>query len=125
MRLKLLICTLGALPLLAQQPAFKMPRMADGKPDFSGTYDWPKDPGDEEIFRVAIAESRVLVTIDKDFGELAIVQGIAHAGLIRRVGFRAAEQGLAVARLLVSYESELTSGAILTAEPWRVRVRPG
>jgi len=66
-----------------------------------------------------------MVTIDKDFGELAIVQGMVHFGLIRLVGFRAAEQGAAVVRLLATYESELSAGAILTAEPWRVRVRPG
>jgi predicted nuclease of predicted toxin-antitoxin system len=87
--------------------------------------DWPRDPGDEEILRVASSESRVLVTIDKDFGELVIVHGMVHVGLIRLVGFRASEQGTAVIRLLARYENELVAGAVLTAEPWRVRVRPG
>ena len=87
--------------------------------------DWPSDPGDEEILRRAASESRVLATIDKDFGELIIVQGIVRVGLIRLVGFRAAEQGPALAQLLSAYEAELAAGAILTAEPWRVRVRPG
>jgi predicted nuclease of predicted toxin-antitoxin system len=32
------------------------------------------------------AESRVLVTLDKDFGELAIMKGAPHAGIIRLVG---------------------------------------
>lgn len=86
--------------------------------------DWPKDPGDEEILRRAASESRVLATIDKDFGELAIVQGMAHAGLIRLIGFRATEQGPALVRLLSAYQADLAAGAILTAEPWRVRVRP-
>lgn len=87
--------------------------------------DWPQDPGDEQILRTAAGESRVLVTIDKDFGELVLVQGLVHVGLIRLVGFRAGEQGPAVVRLLAAYERELAAGAILTAEPWRVRVRPG
>ena len=33
------------------------------------------DPGDAAILSTAHAESRVLVTLDKDFGELAIVKG--------------------------------------------------
>ena len=30
---------------------------------------WEKDPGDEEILAVAHREHRVLITLDKDFGE--------------------------------------------------------
>lgn len=84
---------------------------------------WPSDPGDDEILACAARESRVLVTIDKDFGELVVVQGMLHAGLIRLVGFRASEQGPALVRLLDKYQPELAAGAILTVEPWRVRVR--
>ncbi len=65
-----------------------------------------------------------MITIDKDFGELAIVQGAKHVGLIRLVGFRASEQGQAALKLLAVYERELAGGALLTAEPWRVRIRP-
>lgn len=93
--------------------------------DVTWAGDRPLDPGDEEILRRATAESRVLATIDKDFGELVIVQGMLHVGLIRLVGFRAREQGSSLVRLLAAYESDLAAGAILTAEPWRVRVRPG
>jgi hypothetical protein len=45
--------------------------------------------------------------------------------MVRLVGFRAADQGSAIIRLLSTYETDLLGGAILTAEPWRVRVRPG
>jgi hypothetical protein len=54
-----------------------------------------------------------------------IVRGLVHVGLTRLVGFRAREQGSAVVRLLATYEAELAAGAIITAQPWRVRVRPG
>jgi hypothetical protein len=36
---------------------------------------WPQDPGDEEILKLAHSEGRVLVALDKDFGELVIVHG--------------------------------------------------
>jgi predicted nuclease of predicted toxin-antitoxin system len=86
--------------------------------------DWAKDPGDEEILRRAVAESRVLATIDQDFGELIIVQGMIHIGMIRLIGFRARDQGPSLVRLLATYESDLIAAAMITAEPWRVRVRP-
>jgi len=35
--------------------------------------EWNEDPGDEEILARAYREGRILVTLDKDFGELAIV----------------------------------------------------
>ena len=85
---------------------------------------WPQDPGDDEILAAALAESRVVVTLDKDFGELAVVRGARHAGIIRLVGFRAQDQGLACCRLVQRYCRELESGALITATPERVRVRP-
>jgi len=51
--------------------------------------DWPADPGDEDILAHALAEGRVLVTLDKDFGELAIVRELPHAGILRLVGLSA------------------------------------
>lgn len=86
--------------------------------------DWPNDPGDEQILHIAVTESRVLITIDKDFGELVIFRGLCHFGLIRLVGFRATQQGPAIIRLLNTYKHDLAAGSILTVEPWRVRVRP-
>ena len=53
--------------------------------------DWPTVPGDKEILRRAHQEARVLVTLDKDFGELAIV--------------------------LAKYGPEPEAGAIVTAGP--------
>ena len=38
---------------------------------------WPQDPGDEEIHALALRDGRVMGTLDKDFGELAIVHGSA------------------------------------------------
>ncbi len=45
--------------------------------DWAG--DWPEDPGDEEILNRAHREARILITLDKDFGELAVLKGQPHS----------------------------------------------
>jgi predicted nuclease of predicted toxin-antitoxin system len=84
---------------------------------------WQRDPGDGEIIALANAERRVLVTLDKDFGELAIVRGALHAGIVRLAGLAAREQGLAAREVLAAHGEALTAGAIVTVERDRVRVR--
>ena len=84
---------------------------------------WPRDPGDEEILTRAFAEERVLVTLDKDFGELAILRNLRHFGILRLVGFRADKQAEVCAAVLASHGAELIAGALITAEPGRLRVR--
>lgn len=87
--------------------------------------DWPEDPGDAEILERARSDERVLVTLDKDFGELAVVRGKPHCGIVRLVGFRAVDQAAVCDRVLQLYGADLSSGAIVTAERGRVRIRPG
>jgi predicted nuclease of predicted toxin-antitoxin system len=53
------------------------------------TGQWEQDPGDAEILARAYSERRILVTLDKDFGELAIVRGLPHSGILRLVEFSA------------------------------------
>ena len=86
--------------------------------------EWDSDPGDEEILLRAHQEERILVTIDKDFGELAIVRGLQHAGIIRLVGLRSGQQGPVCAEVLSRYGAELKTGAIVTAGLSWVRIRP-
>lgn len=85
--------------------------------------DWEADPGDEAVLEAARAQERILVTLDKDFGELAIVRGLAHCGIVRLVGFGAREQAAACARVLALRGSELATGAIATASPGQLRLR--
>ena len=85
---------------------------------------WPEDPGDEEILSLAQQQDRILVTLDKDFGELAIVRGKPHAGILRLVNFSARSQASVCMRVLAKYGGELQSGAIATVEPGKLRIRP-
>lgn len=86
--------------------------------------DWDQDPGDEEILGHALAEGRILMTLDKDFGELAIVRGLPHRGILRLANFPARQQARACLHVLGLHGTELEAGAIITAEPGVVRIRP-
>ncbi|MEJ2386699.1 MAG: DUF5615 family PIN-like protein [Chromatiaceae bacterium] len=81
------------------------------------------DPGDEATIRVAYEEERILITLDKDFGDLAIVYGMPHRGIIRLVGFAARPQGKYCIAALQRFEHELSHGAIVTVMADRVRIR--
>ena len=85
--------------------------------------EWPADPGDEEILARALAEGRVLVTLDKDFGELAVVRELPHAGIVRLVGLSAVQQADVTLHVLQLHGADLATGAIVTAEAGRLRVR--
>jgi predicted nuclease of predicted toxin-antitoxin system len=87
------------------------------------TGDWEKDPGDDEILAIAHREGRVLITLGKDFGELAIVFGQPHSGIVRLVNMSTKQQGEVCVEVLARYESNLLQGALITAERDRVRVR--
>lgn len=102
--------------------ALKEP-LSDAGHDVIWSGDWPSDPGDEEILMRAHAERRVLITLDKDFGELAIVRGIPHSGLVRLAGIRLMSQADAIKRVLELYGEQLPEAAVITVEPGRVRVR--
>lgn len=63
--------------------------LRDAGHDVVWTGEWERDPGDKEILRQAYEQDRILVTLDKDFGERAIVYGEPHRGIIRLVGISA------------------------------------
>jgi len=85
--------------------------------------DLPEDPGDEEVISRACAEQRVLVTLDKDFGELAVVRGAAHCGIIRLVDVAASRQAEICLLVLKRYEVDLNRGALITVSTGRTRIR--
>ena len=92
--------------------------------DVEWSGNWPQDPGDEEILAYTRREARVLVTLDKDFGELAVVRGARHSGILRIVDFSVRRQGAACLQAVARHGADLEAGAIVTAEPGRLRVRP-
>ncbi len=87
--------------------------------------DWPSDPGDAAILAHAASNRQVVLTLDKDFGELAVVRQHPHSGIIRLVGFTTSQQTTASVAVLTQYGDELARGALVTAEVGRTRVRSG
>ena len=85
--------------------------------------DWDEDPGDVVILEHAYQEQRILITLDKDFGELAIAQGKPHSGILRLVNFSARQQAVACLHVLQVHGEDLAAGALVTAEPGRLRIR--
>ena len=87
--------------------------------------DWAVDPGDDVILQQAHQQGRILVTLDKDFGELAVVFETPHSGIIRLVNMSARKQAQWCLQVLQQYGTELQAGGIVTVEPGRIRIRSG
>lgn len=79
---------------------------------------------DETLLDLALLESRIIVTEDKDFGELVFVHGSPHQTIVRFVEMRVDEQVAAMRELLERYQTELESGTMIVVTRDRVRVRP-
>jgi predicted nuclease of predicted toxin-antitoxin system len=97
--------------------------LADAGYNVKWVGDFIEDPGDEIIIELAFTENRVLITLDKDFGELVIFRGKPHCGIIRIVNFSALQHGQISLNILHKYVTELEHHAIITVERDRVRIR--
>ena len=65
-----------------------------------------------------------MVTFDKDFGELSVAFGRPHSGIIRLVNFPLSQHAAVCLWAITHHGTELAEGAIVTAEPGRLRLRP-
>ncbi len=108
-------CVAGSVPMALAAAGHEVECVAD----------WPADPGDAAILTHAWNTGQVVLTLDKDFGELAVVRGQLHAGIVRLVGFKTAQQATASVAVLNRYAEELSRGALVTADLGRTRVRAG
>jgi predicted nuclease of predicted toxin-antitoxin system len=80
---------------------------------------------DEELFQICAAEGRVLVTLDRDFGQITRFPPEKSAGIVvLDLGQRATLPGI-IGRLrdfLSVLESHAVTGALWIVEPGRVRI---
>ena len=85
--------------------------------------DRSEDLGDEEILASAQAQERIVITRDKDFGALAVRDRQPHCGIVRLVELPPARELSLCEEVLLRHEHALRRGALITAEPHRVRIR--
>ena len=80
------------------------------------------DPGDRVLLAWAYNETRILVTIDTDFGELIFLENLPHTGLIRLPDVPSHERQLLMQDLITRYQAELEDAAIITVRGGRIRI---
>ena len=80
------------------------------------------DPGDAALLQQAYELGRVLVTLDSDFGSLAVRDQQEHAGIIRLPDVPAARRIELMRQLLERHEREVVSAAVITVRGDRIRI---
>ena len=85
------------------------------------------EPGvqDEDVLSQANRENRVLLTADKDFGELVFRQGRLFAGvvLVRLSGLTPESKAYVVASAFEEHAADLLPGTFAVIVPGAVRIR--
>jgi predicted nuclease of predicted toxin-antitoxin system len=78
---------------------------------------------DREVLRIANAEQRILITNDRDFGELVFGEGLPHAGIIyfRLPLDTTADQKIAWLRRIFSEHTDAL-GRFIVVTPGQIRV---
>ena len=80
------------------------------------------DPGDRVLLEWAASESRILITIDTDFGQLVFLENVPHRGLIRLPDVTALERVRIIEDILTRFAPQLEDAAINTVRGGRVRI---
>ena len=71
--------------------------------------DFPRSLADEDVLALARSEERVLITNDRDFGELIVRHQLPHAGVIY---FRMTDQSIDAKQARLSYVLERYSNRL-------------
>lgn len=78
---------------------------------------------DAAILASAEQEERIIITEDKDFGELVFVRRLPHPTIIRFVEMRVEDQVLAMQELLDSHAADLANNSVIVVTKGRLRIR--
>ena len=66
---------------------------------------------DKEILKIAVSDERIVITMDKDFGELVYNSGLPHGGvlLLRLEDAKSDEKVKVLEKILEKYPDKLTA----------------
>jgi predicted nuclease of predicted toxin-antitoxin system len=77
---------------------------------------------DRAILDWAVQEERILVTMDKDFGELIFLEGKGHCGLVRLPDVPVERRIALMGKILVDHGNDLLAQAVVTVRGERIRI---
>jgi predicted nuclease of predicted toxin-antitoxin system len=116
MRLLIDACVAGSVARALRHAGFEVEWVAE----------WKRDPGDRFILQHAFETGQILITRDKDFGELIFRDNQPHCGLLRLAGeMTHLEQAKRVLQALEQHKNDLQNGLVVTVDSERMRVSQG
>jgi predicted nuclease of predicted toxin-antitoxin system len=98
-------------------------RLIEAGVDVDWVGNWPADPGDPNVLRAAHAAGRVLVTIDRGFGQLAVRYHNEHSGIIVIRKALAVDHAEITLRVIATHAADLAKGAVVIATGEKFRAR--
>ncbi|MCL4206850.1 MAG: DUF5615 family PIN-like protein [Pirellulaceae bacterium] len=78
---------------------------------------------DERLLAIALQDDRVLLTEDRDFGELIFVRRLPHGPIVRLVELTVDEQISGMNELLQLHADDLKGPLVVTVTRGRLRIR--
>ena len=99
--------------------------LTEGGHDVLSALDVNQGATDEEIMALAREERRILITEDKDFGELVFVRRLPHPCIVRLVDMPVAEKVEGMRELIESHPDAMRERALIVVTRNRVRIRSG
>ena len=80
------------------------------------------DPGDRALLERAVSDNRILITLDKDFGDLIYLHRQPHAGLIRLPDLRVPDRIALVQSIIINHSQALHNHSVITVTGGRIRI---
>jgi len=93
--------------------------------DVLAVYETMPQADDSDILARAVSEERIVVTNDKDFGELVFRSGQAHHGvLLLRLHDESAANRVRVVKAVLEQYADRLAGSFTVATDGSIRIRP-